>query len=155
VSDHLDVFRSLHHVCVVVADLDAATTYYESLGIGPWQDYPPLEPYLHDLRGPDPEAFLQLRYRYAELANVQLQLCQPGPGDTPQRRFLDAKGPGVYHLGFDVADCDRAEDDAVAAGLAVSSHGRRPDGTGFTYFATAADAGVVLEVRQTPRPADG
>jgi catechol 2,3-dioxygenase-like lactoylglutathione lyase family enzyme len=147
VTNRLDVFRSLHHVCLVVADLDAATAYYESVGIGPWHDYPPLDAYLHDLRGPDPQAFLELRYRYADLDNVQLQLCQPGPGGTPQRRFLDTKGPGVYHLGFDVPDCDRAEQDAVAAGLHVTSHGRRVDGSGFTYFDTAPAAGVVLEVR--------
>lgn len=149
-TNPLDVFRSLHHVCIVVDDLEAATAYYESIGIGPWHDYPPLEPYLHDLRGPDPEAFVQLRYRYAELENMQLQLCQPGPGDTAQRRFLDAKGAGVYHLGFAVADGDEAEAHAVAAGLTVTSHGRRPDGSGFTYFDTAAQAGVVLEVRAAP-----
>lgn len=147
-TNRLDVFRSLHHVCLVVRDLDRSCAYYESLGIGPWHDYPPLQDYLHDLRGPEPEAFLELRFRYADLANMQLQLCQPGPGDTPQRRFLDTKGEGVYHLGFGVDDCDRAEDEAVAAGLSVLSHGRRADRSGFTYFDTSADgAGVVLEVR--------
>ncbi len=149
-TSQLDVFRSLHHVCIVVHDLERSSAYYESIGIGPWHDYPPLEPYLHDLRGPDPEAFLQLRFRYAELHNAQLQLCQPGPQDTAQRRFLDTNGEGVYHLGFEVDDCDRAEQDAVAAGLRVKSHGRREDGSGFTYFDTSADgAGVVLEVRAT------
>jgi catechol 2,3-dioxygenase-like lactoylglutathione lyase family enzyme len=150
VTDPPDVFRSLHHVCVVVPDLDAATAYYESIGIGPWRDYPPLQPYLHDLRGTDPDAFLELRYRVADLDNLQLQLCEPGPGDTPQRRFLDSTGAGVYHLGFDVHDCDAAEAQAVAAGLRVKSSGRRPDGSGFTYFDTAAEAGVVLEVRAAP-----
>lgn len=149
-TDRLDVFRSLHHVCLVVPDLDAATAYYESIGIGPWRDYPPLQPYLHDLRGAEPEAFLELRFRIADLDNVQLQLCEPGPGDTAQRRFLDSTGAGVYHLGFDVYDCDRAEADAVGAGLGVKSRGRRPDGSGFTYFDTADEAGVVLEVRAAP-----
>ncbi len=34
-------FRELHHVCVVVRDIDQSVAYYESIGIGPWQDYPP------------------------------------------------------------------------------------------------------------------
>jgi catechol 2,3-dioxygenase-like lactoylglutathione lyase family enzyme len=34
-------FRKLHHVCVVVHDINAAQRYYESVGIGPWQDSPP------------------------------------------------------------------------------------------------------------------
>jgi len=33
-------FRQLHHICLVVHDIDAAIAYYEGLGIGPWQDYP-------------------------------------------------------------------------------------------------------------------
>jgi hypothetical protein len=32
-------FRQLHHICLVVHDIDAAVAYYEDLGIGPWQDY--------------------------------------------------------------------------------------------------------------------
>jgi methylmalonyl-CoA/ethylmalonyl-CoA epimerase len=150
-TGRLDLFRSLHHICIVVHDIDRSTAYYESIGVGPWQDYPPLEPYLHELRGTDPDAFLGLRFRYADLDTVQLQLCQPGPADTAQRRFLDAKGEGVYHLGFAVESCDSAEQQAVTAGLRVRSHGRREDRSGFTYFDTAEDgAGVVLEIRAAP-----
>lgn len=50
-----------------------------------------------------------MRYKCVGLDNVQLQLCQPGPQDSPQRRFLDAHGEGVYHLGFEVPDRDAAE----------------------------------------------
>jgi len=35
-------FTKLHHLCVVVADIDRAQRFYESVGIGPWIDYPPL-----------------------------------------------------------------------------------------------------------------
>jgi catechol 2,3-dioxygenase-like lactoylglutathione lyase family enzyme len=36
------VFRHVHHVCIVVPDIQAAVSYYESIGIGPWKDFPPL-----------------------------------------------------------------------------------------------------------------
>lgn len=144
----LDIFRKLHHICLVVTDLKRAIAAYESMGIGPWSPFPPLTAFRHDLRVPDPEAFLQLKYAYATLDNVQLQLCEPGPGDTPQRRFLDTRGEGVFHLGFDVPDCDRAEAAGVQAGLGVLMHGRKPDGSGFTYFDTAGrGVGVTLEIR--------
>ena len=71
-------FRQLHHICLVVHDIDKAVGYYASLGIGPWQDYPPLTEYTQ-LEVPNPDAFLQMKYRFADLDNVQLQLCQP-PG---------------------------------------------------------------------------
>ncbi len=127
--------------------LDHAVAYYESIGIGPWHEYPPLDQYADDLQVPDREAFFELRYRFADLDNVQIQLCQPGGGDSPQRRFLESKGEGVYHLGFTVADCDAAEAKGIAGGLAVLARARRADRSGFTYFDTKDKAGVTLEVR--------
>ncbi|WP_137921367.1 VOC family protein [Hydrogenophaga sp. 2FB] len=143
-----DLFRNLHHVCIVVRDMTASVRYYESIGVGPWHDFPSLETFRHDLQVPDADAFLKLHYRYANLDNVQLQLCEPAPGNTPQRRFLETQGEGVFHLGFTVPDCDAAESQGLNAGLSVLMHGRKPDGGGFTYFETAhRGAGVTLEVR--------
>jgi methylmalonyl-CoA/ethylmalonyl-CoA epimerase len=144
----LPVFQNLHHVCVVVRDLDRAVAFYESVGVGPWQDFPSLEAFMHDLVVPDDGDFLRLRYKFANLGNVQLQLCEPPVGNTPQRRFLEEQGEGVFHLGFSVPDVDAAEAQGGEHGLATLLHGRKPDGLGFTYFDTRDQgAGVVLQVR--------
>jgi catechol 2,3-dioxygenase-like lactoylglutathione lyase family enzyme len=143
-------FQQLHHVCIVVSDLERAVAYYERLGVGPWFDYPKGAPYVQ-FEVPSPEASRAMRYKCADLGNVQLQLCEPSAEDSPQRRFLDAHGEGVYHLGFEVADCDVAERQMQSHDVAVLSRGRRADGSGFTYFDTYADAGVTLEVRKTAR----
>ena len=110
-------FRQLHHICFVVHDLDKSVAYYESLGVGPWQDYPPLTEFT-DLDVPNPDAFHALRYKFVNLDNVQLQLCQPPQLDCPQRRFLDAHGEGVFHIGFesDVGHRRTAGRSARAAG---------------------------------------
>ena len=79
----------------MVKDLDEATTNYESIGIGSWHDFPSLEPFRHELHAPDVDAFVALRYRYADIGNVQLQLCAPPPGRTEQRRLLETQGEGV------------------------------------------------------------
>lgn len=141
-------FRQLHHICLVVRDIDKSQAYYESIGIGPWQQYPPLTEYT-DLDVPNPEAFTQMKYRVVNLDNVQLQLCQPLELDCPQRLFLETHGEGVFHLGFehDVAD---AIDQGSLLGLDVLMRGQRPDGSGFAYFDTADHAGVVLETRKSP-----
>jgi len=142
------IFHQLHHVCIVVRDLDSSVAYYESIGVGPWHDYPSLDQY--ELTVKDPPGYLRLRYRYADLGNFQLQLCQPGEGDTPQWRFLQERGEGVFHLGFSVPDVDAAEQEGVDLGLGFISRGRLPDRTGFTYFDTAArGASVTLEVRRS------
>jgi methylmalonyl-CoA/ethylmalonyl-CoA epimerase len=81
---------------------------------------------------------------------VQLQLCQPPELDCPQRRFLDSRGEGVFHIGFE-SDVDEAAEAAAGLGLNVLARGQRDNGSGFVYFDTADDAGVVLLARKTAR----
>ena len=142
-------FAKVHHICIAVPDIDAAIAYYESVGIGPWHDYPPLEQFT-TLDVPDPDGFRRLDYRYAWIGGFQLQLVQPGPEPTPQRRFLDERGAGVFHVGFEVPDADAADAQAAGLGVAPLMRGRRDNGSGFTYYDTAGRAGVVLEIRQSP-----
>ena len=142
-------FRELHHICIVVRDIEASVAFYESIGIGPWQDYPPLTEYTR-LTVPNPDAFYALKYKLVNLGNVQLQLCQPPELDCPQRRFLDSHGEGVFHIGFE-ADVDEAATAAAGIGLHALARGQRDNGSGFIYFDTADDAGVVLLARKTAR----
>lgn len=141
-------FQKLHHVCIVVHDIDKTQDYYESIGIGPWIAYPPLAEY-EDLSVPSPEGFMSMQYRICNLPNIQLQLCQPDHNPTPQRLYLDQKGEGVFHLGFEVPDADVAE---AVSGLPVKMRGRRANRTGFTYYDTSEGAGVVLLTRATNNP---
>lgn len=142
-------FSDLHHVCLVVDDIEESVKYFESLGITGWQNYPPLSDYTEVSLSR--EDFETLTYKFVNLGEVQLQLCEPGPGDTSQRHFLETRGPGVYHLGFSASDVDDSETTATEAGLGIRSRGRRADGTGFTYFETEGDLGVTLEVRSVTR----
>ncbi|MCU1655435.1 MAG: glyoxalase [Pseudonocardiales bacterium] len=142
-------FRQLHHICLVVHDIDQTVAYYESLNIGPWQDYPPLTEYTR-LETPNPDAFHQMKYRFTDLDNFQLQLCQPPDLDCPQRRFLDDHGEGVFQLGFE-SDVDAAVAQGTALGLDVIMRGQRDNGSGFVYFDTLDRAGVVLMARKTAR----
>jgi catechol 2,3-dioxygenase-like lactoylglutathione lyase family enzyme len=63
------LFNKLHHICIVVHDIDKAQAYYESIGMGPWFPYPPLSEY-EDLEVPDKSGFLSLIYRVCNLPNV-------------------------------------------------------------------------------------
>ncbi|MNY19012.1 Glyoxalase-like domain protein [compost metagenome] len=141
-------FKTLHHVCIVVHDLEKTVGYYEQLGVGPWFDYPKGGPYV-EFDVPNRAASDAMRYKCVDLDNVQIQICQPSELDSPQRRFLDQHGEGVYHLGFEVPDRDAAEAAARDLGIGVTARGARADGSGFAYFDTRAQAGVVLEVRKS------
>jgi methylmalonyl-CoA/ethylmalonyl-CoA epimerase len=142
-------FGSVHHVCIVVADIDAAIRFYESVGIGGWHDYPDLKEFT-DLDVPDPDGFIGLKYKYTDAPGLQLQLCEPGANSTPQRKFLDRTGGGVFHIGFVVDNVDDGTAEVEGKALKTWMSGRRPDRTGFTYFDTPDVAGVTLEIRRSP-----
>jgi len=144
-----DIFNKLHHVCFAVEDIDKAQAYYESLGIGPWIAYPPLTEY-SELEVPNLDAFGKMQYRVCNLPGIQLQLCQPDNQKSPQRDFLEERGSGVFHLGFEVPNANAAEDEANAKGIPVKMRGRRANRSGFTYYDTQQNAGVVLLTRATP-----
>ena len=142
-------FSKLHHLSVVVRNMDEAIKFYESIGIGPFRDYPPLTDYVK-LNVQDETGFLNLKFKIAQVGDIQIQLCQPGEGKSPYKDFLEKKGEGIYHLGFVVDDVDDSEAELKKKGLKVLSSGRREDGSGFSYLDTAEKAGVVLLVRQSP-----
>jgi methylmalonyl-CoA/ethylmalonyl-CoA epimerase len=145
-----ELFGSLHHIGIVVNDLDRSVAFYESVGIGPWRDFPSLEPYTHQLSGVEKSELLASRYKYATVGEVQLHLCEPPEGDSPQRRFLSEHGEGVFNLSFSVPDVNDAESRLIGDGLAVLLRGRQAAGTGFTYFDTRPQgAGTVLQVRSS------
>lgn len=146
------IFKTLHHICVVVNDIEATERAYLAAGIGPWYDYPQAGAYIeYDV--PDVAASKSMRYRCVDLDNIQIQLCQPSSLPSPQRHFLETFGEGVYHLGFEVPDRDEAETQGRALGLGVISRGKRADGSGFCYFDTKTALGIVLEIRKTSETA--
>ena len=142
-------FSKLHHISIVVRNAEKTQKFYESIGIGPWVDYPPLKEYVK-LNVPDEKGFYNLKIKSARIGPVQLQLIEPGEGQSNYRDHLEKKGEGVYHLGFEVADISATDPVIEALGLEVLSSGRRENGSGFSYLDTASAAGVVLLVRQSP-----
>jgi len=145
-------FEKLHHICIVVRDVEEKMSYFESIGIGPWTEYPPLAEYT-ELDTPNNEGFMHLRYVQATIGDIALQLVQPSSEfDSPQKRFLVTHGEGVYHIGFVVDDANEAETVLKEKGLKVLSRGRRPDQSGFDYLDTKKEAGVTLLIRKSPAP---
>jgi catechol 2,3-dioxygenase-like lactoylglutathione lyase family enzyme len=148
-SNRNEPFATLHHMCIVVRDVEKAVEFYQSIGIGPFFDYPPLDEF-KTLGNLDREALLALKIKCAQLGPVQLQLLQPTTGETPQKRFLEERGEGVFHIGFVVDDIEEGEQKALERGLAVLMQGRRDNGSGFTYFEAQDKGGVTLSIRQSP-----
>jgi methylmalonyl-CoA/ethylmalonyl-CoA epimerase len=145
-----DAFSKPHHICIVVKDIEKTKSYYESIGVGPWVDYPPLVEYTK-LNVMDEKGFFDTRFVYTHIGNLQLQLAQPGEGKTIYKDFLETKGEGVFHIGFEVDDVDAVEKQLKDNEMKVLASGRRDDGSGFSYLDTRKRAGVTLLVRQTKK----
>lgn len=145
------VFTKPHHITIVVKDLEKTQKFYESIGIGPWQDYGSLQEYTQ-LNVPDREGFYNLKFKFVQIGHLQIQLAEPGEGRSVYKDHLEQKGEGVFHIGFEVEDIKDVDKNIEALGLEVLQSGRRDDGTGFSYFQTAEKAGVTLLVRQSPSP---
>ncbi len=146
-------FSEFHHLMIVVKDIEKSVKYYESIGIGPFKAYPPLEEY-EKLNVEDEAAFYKLKMQEARIGPIVLQLCQPGPGRSIYKNFLERKGEGVQHIGFVVDDIEKEETELKQKGFKVLNSGRRADGSGFTYFDTEDDAGVTLFIRKSSSQTD-
>jgi len=59
-----DPFSKPHHICIVVKDIEKTKGYYESIGIGPWLEYPPLVEYTK-LNVIDEKGFFAARIIYS------------------------------------------------------------------------------------------
>ena len=107
------VFSDIHHIALVVHNADKTSAYWESLGLGPWEDYPAMTQYT-EVIGLNADDFYDIKFKVLNLGKIYVQLCEPGEGDSPQRRFLDAKGEGVFHISFTVPDITEADECAKA-----------------------------------------
>ena len=116
-------FSNLMQIGVIVRDLEEATKRLSSLGIGPFEHSSPppgAEGLYYHGKLVDGE-FKGVR---AQMGNMELELLQPGEGESPWKEFLDSKGEGVQHLGFYVDDIETAVAKLVEKGASVMVTGK-------------------------------
>jgi methylmalonyl-CoA/ethylmalonyl-CoA epimerase len=136
-----------YQVCVVVADLDRAVEYYESLGIGPFREGPSAHTtrrVIHGSESPD----TRLAGRIADLGQIEFELIQPIAGPSVQREFLESQGEGAIHLCAYTDDLQRDIAWMKERGVGVTSYAELSDGGSFAYFDTRRIGGLVLELYQ-------
>ena len=95
--------RTLHHVALVVEDLDVAAARYEELGFGSGE------------RFTVPEQGVEVVTLAAGAG--WLELIRPTDREGPIARFLAKRGEGFHHVAFAVADLARELDRLAEAGV--------------------------------------
>ena len=105
----------LHHIAVIVKDIDKAVEYYQSLGIA--------------TAGREvifPEAKPSIIAKFVDIGSVPIEFIQPLEGESNYKEFLESKGEGVQHIAFAVDDLDGEEDKLVDKGVSIIIKGKAP-----------------------------
>jgi methylmalonyl-CoA/ethylmalonyl-CoA epimerase len=128
----------------VVADIDKACKYYESmLGIGPF-----CSPFEVDMSGAifkGKSVQTKIKVAFVQSGDVQIELIQPLDGNNPYTEYLTRHGDGIHHLGFAVTDMDGMKAEFAAAGLQLVFH-HDMGVMQFAYYDTSAIGGVMTEL---------
>jgi methylmalonyl-CoA/ethylmalonyl-CoA epimerase len=140
--------KKVIQVAIVVRDIDAsARKWAELLGM-PVPEIKTTRPG-HEVkeiyRGKPSEG--QVKLTFFDLGQVVLELLQPISEGTSWKEYLDKKGEGVQHLGFNVDNLDKSSEALEKEGYPVLHQGRYDGDNGtYVYHETLDDLGVVIEL---------
>ena len=98
------VFGRIDHIGVAVDDLEGAVALYE-------QSFAMEVSHREVVEQQGVEAVL------LDVGEGHVELLKPLSAESPVGRFLEANGPGLHHVAYQVADIDQALADLRAAGL--------------------------------------
>jgi methylmalonyl-CoA/ethylmalonyl-CoA epimerase len=126
----------LHHVAVVVADLDEALARYRMLGFA------------------GGERFV-LAEQAVEVATLRsgtgwIELIRPTDPDGPIARYLAKRGEGVHHVAYAVPDLRASLNELAAAGIRLIDAAPRIGAHGWriAFIHPESCAGVLTELVQ-------
>jgi methylmalonyl-CoA epimerase len=128
----------IHHVAVVVRDMDAALGLYR------------------DKLGLEVEAVIEMDYDHViigflPVGDTKIELVQPTDDTTGTARFLESKGEGFHHVCFEVADIQAALDTLASMGLVLIDAAPRKGGEGPVAFVHPKSCnGVLVELIEAP-----
>lgn len=149
-------FSQVHHVCLVVRDLEKAKKYYEALGIGPFRPAQPAS-----TSGMPDERVRDKTYieAFAQMGPIGLQLLQPSAqGDhvfkNIFKRFLDNHGEGVQHICFTSENIKKDVADLVKKGFDLIEARYSPTGGGEAFLCLDSNgdaSGICLQLLDKKR----
>ena len=119
----------------------------EQFGTGPWTRIPDVAfgAETTTLRGEPVEFVAHISLGYA--GDLQLELIQPVRGRTVHAEFLEAHGPGLHHVCFEVEDVSASCAAAEAGGVPVLMRGSMMGGEiEFAYLDGSAAGAPYVEL---------
>jgi len=135
-------FDNMHHVGVVVKDMDRAIEYYHSLGMGPFEPVK-LAPSAGELQGRTVVSTPIISF--GTVGGIGVELLQPTEEPSLIKEFFESKGEGIHHIAFLVDDLDKEIEKLAKKGLEVIFSQKFGDG-GCAFFDTGKVGGAFIEL---------
>jgi methylmalonyl-CoA/ethylmalonyl-CoA epimerase len=131
-------FSRVHHVAIIVRDIEASLGFYrDTLGL-------PVGLVL-------PIASDEVIIAFLEVGETKIELVQPTSDATGVARFLEKKGEGFHHVCFETPDVDATLDELGAAGVEVIDTAARRGAEGPVAFLHPRSCnGVLVELIEEP-----
>jgi len=140
----------LHHVGVVVKDIDKAIAHLEALGFGPFKFDDENKVFAITFKGElhGKPAEWTTKISNAKMGPVELELLEPAAGDQALKETLDAQGEGLHHLGWLTSDIQGEIARATAKGAKVWTSSFPEGNPGFCYFEGSQIGNLAIELRE-------
>ena len=135
----------VQQVSIVVEDMDRAIEYYSSIfGIGPFKA---MDIGLEGVLQRGKPISTTIKVASAKSGPLQVELIQPVEGKNIYTEFLENKGEGLHHLGFQVDDMDAMLTELAKEDIKPVFHKCYPHrGTAFAYLNSDKIGGVIFEL---------
>ena len=131
-------FSRVHHVAIIVRDIEASLSIYrDTLGL-------PVEMVL-------PVEADGVIIAFLTVGESKIELVQPTDTSTGVARFLEKKGEGFHHVCFETPDVDETLRDLAARGVELIDEGARRGAEGPVAFLHPRSCnGVLVELIEEP-----
>lgn len=142
-------YRRLHHVGVVVRDMDQAIAHFESMGFGPFEFSEGVRTFTIDFKGElhGEPAEWSVKISNGKMGDIEFELLEPDARASALRETLDATGEGLHHIGFITDDFEADMADQLARGATIWTMSKRTAAPSFLFFEPSTVGGVAIELR--------
>jgi len=132
--------KKINHIAIAVNNLEEAAKFYqEVMGL--------------DLSGVEVVTAQKTRVGFFKIGESSIELVQPAEPDSPLTKFLEAKGPGIHHICFEVDDVETEVKAFLEKGATMVDRKPRPGAhdTKVAFVHPKSSSGVLIELCELPK----
>jgi len=132
--------KKINHIAIAVNNLEEAAKFYQTiLGLS--------------LSGVEVVTAQKTRVGFFKIGESSIELVQPAEPDSPLTKFLEAKGPGIHHICFEVDDVETEVKAFLEKGATMVDRKPRPGAhdTKVAFVHPKSSSGVLIELCELPK----